>query len=115
MAVRPYISSNINIARDIVDFESLTVTSGAVVNLTATKIQPTGKRKRTGAIVFVTATDVRYRNDPLSAASTSAAGANAGPIVPAGSSISIDGHNNLSQAAFIATGADSTLKVFYYE
>jgi hypothetical protein len=102
------------IERDVVDFESITVTSSAVVGLTAAKMQPAGQRKRAGATITVQDESVRVRYDPNAADITSAPGAEAGPSYAAGAVIVILGHNNMSQARFIAPSSDSILKVSYH-
>ena len=109
-----HVMAGISADVDCVDFESLTVSSSAI-GLTATKVQPAGKKKRRKAIVQVTANQIRYRYDPSASALVAAAGVQAGPTAEATDYLLLDGPNTLSQIYFIATGSDAVLKVHYFE
>lgn len=108
------VDADLAIEYDIVDFESLTVTSSALKALTATKVQPTGNKKRRGVVCYVESGQIRFRNDPSATSLTSAEGANAGPSLSAGSVFTVQGSNNLSNLNMIATSGDSVVKVSYY-
>lgn len=104
--------STIELERDAVDFESITVSG--LTGLTATKVQPSGKRKRERALIQVQDAEVAWRTDP-SSASLAASGTEKGPTAQPGDFLLLKTHNELSRFQVIPTGSNAVLKVHYYE
>ncbi len=90
------------------DFEALTVTNGAAVGLTSSKLSPSNGPLPVDVFITVEDTDVRFRLDGTSPTTTEGHKLTTTP-----SGMTVTGYDNLKRLKFIGISGTADVKVTY--